>query len=264
MSMDSATRIGLPEVMLGLIPGMGGCVRLPRKIGLAGALDLILTGKNLNGERAVKAGLAEAALPKENFQESALRWVKANLAALKKGQRLAKEPSSVAWAGTIGTLMEKTPVGRAVILKKAREGVMSKTQGHYPAPIEAIEVMGAIGAAYGDRVRGKARDHAMAREAQGFGKLAVTDISRNLVRIFFMTEGVKKSKGLPRGMEAPAALGPSGGGFGAGVMGGGIAQLFAEKDASDPHEGSSTPRHWPGDSVGLADLPEAGSAQENQ
>jgi len=86
MSNDPSARIGLPEVMLGLIPGMGGCIRLPRKVGIATALDMILTSKTLPGDRAVKAGLAEVLLPKENFIESALRWSKVNLGALKSGK----------------------------------------------------------------------------------------------------------------------------------------------------------------------------------
>ncbi|MGK5083751.1 3-hydroxyacyl-CoA dehydrogenase NAD-binding domain-containing protein [Bdellovibrionota bacterium FG-1] len=230
MSNDPATRIGLPEVMLGLIPGMGGCVRLPRKIGLVGALDLILTGKTLTAERAVKAGLAEAFLPKEDFQESALRWTKTNLKALKEGERLAKEPKLGGMGGTLGTFMEKTPMGRGVILKKAREGVLSKTRGHYPAPLEAIAVLDDGHAAYGDRIRGAGRDQAMIREAKGFGRLATTEISKNLIRIFFMTEVVKKSKGLSSGATAEAHTVRVGGVLGAGVMGGGIAQLFADKD----------------------------------
>jgi 3-hydroxyacyl-CoA dehydrogenase/enoyl-CoA hydratase/3-hydroxybutyryl-CoA epimerase len=233
MATDNATRIGLPEVMLGLVPGMGGCVRLPRKVGLAGALDLILTGKTLTAERAVKAGLAEAALPKENFQESAIRWTKANLDALKGGKRLAREPKLGGMGGTIGTLMEKTPVGRGVIFKKAREGVLSKTRGQYPAPLEAIDVLQSTGAAYGpEKIRGAGRDQAMAREAKGFGKLASTDVSKNLIRLFFLTEGVKKSKGLPAGVSAEAKVVRTAGVLGAGVMGGGIAQLFAEKNVT--------------------------------
>jgi 3-hydroxyacyl-CoA dehydrogenase/enoyl-CoA hydratase/3-hydroxybutyryl-CoA epimerase len=230
MSSDPATRIGLPEVMLGLLPGMGGCVRLPRKVGLATALDMILTGKTLTAERAFKAGLAEASIPKENFVESALKWTAANLDALKAGRRLAREPKLGGMGGTIGTLMEKTPVGRNVIFKKAREGVMSKTRGQYPAPLEAIDVLQEGGAAYGDKIRGAAREQALAREAKGFGRLAATDISKNLIRLFFLTEGVKKSKGLPAGVEAPAKVVRNAAVLGAGVMGGGIAQLFADKN----------------------------------
>ena len=232
MSNDSAARIGLPEVLLGVIPGMGGCVRLPRKVGLATALDMILTGKTLNGERAAKAGLAEACLPKENFEKAAFAWVAKNLDALKAGKRLAKEPKLGGMGGAVGTVMEKTPMGRMVIFKKAREGVLAKTKGHYPAPLEAIDTLQATHAAYGERIKGKAREKAMEREAEGFGRVAATDISKNLIRIFFLTEAVKKSKGVAGASTGKSKPVRAAAVLGAGVMGGGIAQLFAEKDIS--------------------------------
>lgn len=229
MSDDPAARIGLPEVNLGIVPGTGGCIRLPRKVGLAGALDLILTGKMLNGDRAFKAGLIDGFLPRQNFQESTLRWVKTNLSALRSGKRLAREPKLGGAGGPVGAMMEKTPIGRMVIFSQARKGVLSKTKGHYPAPFEAIRVIQGSGTGYGIRLEGKARDEALAIEARAFGRLAVTDVSRNLVRLFFLTEAVKRSKGVERGSEARARPVRSGAVLGAGVMGGGIAQLFAEK-----------------------------------
>lgn len=227
MSNDPAARIGLPEVNIGVIPGMGGCVRLPRKVGLAGALDLILTGKTLPGDRAVKAGLAEAALPKENFDGSVITWVKQNLSKLKSGERIAKEPKLGGMGGLVGTTLEKTPFGRAFILRKAREGVLSKTRGQYPAPLEAIQVLSDTGARYAEKLRGQARDEAMDREGRGFGKMAATSISKNLIRLFFLTEAVKKSKGVTGDVKSVKVT--SAGVLGAGVMGGGIAQLYAEK-----------------------------------
>ena len=232
MSNDSSARIGLPEVMLGLVPGMGGCIRLPRKVGLATALDMILTGKTLTGERALKAGLVEACLPKESFEDSALNWVIRNLFELKKGTRLARPPKLGGMGGPVGTVMEKTPLGRSVILKKAREGVLSKTKGQYPAPIEAIEIIHQTGGAYGEKISGAERTEGMKREADGFGRLAVTDVSKNLIRLFFLTEAVKKSKGLPEGRAVDTRPVEHAAVLGAGVMGGGIAQLFAEKAIS--------------------------------
>ncbi len=208
---------------------MGGCIRTPRKVGIATALDLILTGKTLSGDRAYKAGLIEAVLPKENFEASAFQWVKKNLKALASGERLAKEPKLGGMGGTMGKLMESTPIGKSIIFKKAREGVLARSKGHYPAPIEAIDVIQSTGGCYGPKLRGKQREGAMAREARGFGKMAVTDVSRNLVRLFFMTEAVKKSKGLPPGVAAHPKKVQSGAVLGAGVMGGGIAQLLADK-----------------------------------
>lgn len=230
MSTDSATRIGLPEVMLGLIPGMGGCVRLTRKVGLATSLDMILTSKSLNAERAFKAGLIEAAIPAENFIEQAFRWTVSQLGALKSGRRLAKEPKLGGMGGPIGSAMEKNFIGRKIILKKAREGVMAKTRGNYPAALEVLDVLAETGAQYGDKIRGSARDSAMAREAEGFGRAAATPVSKNLIQIFFLTEAVKKSKGLPEGAQATPKPIRLAGVLGAGVMGGGIAQLMADKD----------------------------------
>jgi 3-hydroxyacyl-CoA dehydrogenase/enoyl-CoA hydratase/3-hydroxybutyryl-CoA epimerase len=230
MSTDGAARIGLPEVNIGVIPGMGGCVRLPRKVGIATALDLILTGKTLPGDKAAKAGLAEVCLAKENFDPAVETWVKQNLKRLQSGERIAKEPKLGGAGGLIGSALEKTPFGRAFILKKAREGVMSKTRGQYPAPLEAIQVLSDTSAKYESKIRGKERDQAMEREARGFGKMAATSISKNLIRLFFLTEAVKKSKGVSGDFKtvpvrAAAVLG-------AGVMGGGIAQLYADKGIS--------------------------------
>jgi 3-hydroxyacyl-CoA dehydrogenase/enoyl-CoA hydratase/3-hydroxybutyryl-CoA epimerase len=241
MSDASFAKIGLPEVQLGILPGMGGTLRMPRKVGLATALDLILNGKSLSGDRAVKAGLAEAVLPEEAFQDSAHRWAKTNLARLKSGERIAKEPKLGGMGGTMGSVMEHTPMGRAVIFKKAREGVMSKTRGHYPAPLEIIDVLQHNGYSVGPKLKGAAREQAQAREAQGFGKLVVTDVSKNLIRLFFLTEGVKKSKGLPPGVTANPRDVKSGGVLGAGVMGGGIAQLLADRGVSARMKDIATP-----------------------
>ncbi len=230
MSDDSNARIGLPEVMLGIIPGMGGCVRLPRKVGLVTALEMILASKNLNGERAYKAGLAEAVLPKENFEQSVFAWVRANLSALKAGDRIAKKPKLAGTGGPLGVLMEKTPIGRAIMLKKARDGVLAKTKGNYPAPLEAIEVLSDTSGCFGSKLRGQDRQKAMEREARGFGRCADTEVSRNLIQVFFLTEGVKKSKGVSAESGVTARTVRSSAVLGAGVMGGGIAQLFADKN----------------------------------
>ena len=231
MSNDSAAKVGLPEVLLGLLPGMGGCIRLPRKVGLATALDLILTGKTLNGERALKAGLIEACLPKENFNASVMQWVATHFAGLKAGKRLAREPKLGGMGGRLGQVLESAP-GRYLIFKKAREGVLSKTKGHYPSPLEILSVLESTFKGWGPKWRGSARQEAMIREAQAFGKVAATPVSKNLIRLFFMTEAVKKSKGVEHsGLDSlqevsvdQAAV------LGAGVMGGGIAQLFADKN----------------------------------
>jgi 3-hydroxyacyl-CoA dehydrogenase/enoyl-CoA hydratase/3-hydroxybutyryl-CoA epimerase len=230
MSNSPAARIGLPEVLLGLLPGAGGSVRLPRKVGLATALDMILTGKTLTGDRAYKSGLVEACLPKEDFLGSVHRWVEKNISKLQAGERLGKEPVLGGMGGAIGSVLEHTPMGRTLMLNKAKDGVLSKTKGKYPAPLEAISVIRDTGGSYGKKLRGKSRESALEREARGFAKLVMSPESANLIRLFFMTESVKKSNGVPPDAVVAPKNVSSGGVLGAGVMGGGIAQLFAEKN----------------------------------
>lgn len=229
MSNQPQARIGLPEVLLGIIPGMGGCVRLPRKVGIATAMDMILTGKTLTGERAAKAGLADACLVRENFEDNAFRWVKTNLSKLRRDTRLAREPKLGGMGGLFGKLLELNPVGRAFVFSQARKGVMTKTRGQYPAPLEAIRTLQDTGAKYGPKLKGKLRDRALIREAEGFGKAWATDASKNLIRLFFLTETVKKSTGVAGGKSDDAKKVTTAGVLGAGVMGGGIAQLLADK-----------------------------------
>ncbi len=227
MSNDSATKIGLPEVMLGLLPGMGGCVRLPRKIGLAGALDMILSSRQIKAEQALKMGLIEGTVTAEQFLPGVIAWTKKNLEALKSGRRLAREPRLGGMGGAMGSVLESA-VGRGIVFGKARDGVMSKTRGKYPAPLEVIQVIRSGGVGYGEgKLRGDKRDRALAIEAAGFGRLAASDVSRSLINLFFLTEVVKKSKGVEGG-RGPASIHQAAV-LGAGVMGGGIAQLFADR-----------------------------------
>jgi 3-hydroxyacyl-CoA dehydrogenase/enoyl-CoA hydratase/3-hydroxybutyryl-CoA epimerase len=231
MSRDSAAKIGLPEVLLGLLPGMGGCVRLPRRVGLANALDLILTGKTLNAERAAKIGLCDAVIEKEDFETAAVGWVTRNFAALSRGERLGKKPALGGGApGPLGSALEHTPMGRAFMLSKAKEGVLKKTKGQYPSPLEIISVMKDTGGCFGEKLRGQAREVAMAREAQGFGRCAASEVSKYLIGLFFLTEAVKKDNGLGKSQEGEGRRVGGAAVLGAGVMGGGIAQLLAEKE----------------------------------
>ena len=229
ISNDPSARIGLPETLLGVVPGMGGCVRMPWKVGIATALDLILSGKTLTGEKAYKAGLADGCIQKENFEANAIQWVVSNLEKLKRGERIAKEPKLGGMGGMMGALLENNPVGRSVVFKKARQGVLSKTKGQYPAPMEAIGVIEEIGTGYQANFRGKERAKAMLREAEGFGRMAATEVSKNCIRLFFLTEGIKKANGLTAGKSADTKKISSAAVLGAGVMGGGIAHLLADK-----------------------------------
>lgn len=229
MSSHPQARIGLPEVLLGFVPGMGGCLRLPQKIGLAQALDFILSGKTVSGEKAFQVGLAEAFLPWQNFETSVIQWVLMHLEALQQGKRLAKVPRLGKIGGLLGTWLE-SPLGRPTLFRQTKAEVLKRTRGHYPAPLEAVAVLEEMGTHYGSKKRGPERAKALQIEAKAFSQLAVTEISQHLVRLFFLTEKTKKE---PVGLGAfEAARIEQAAVLGAGVMGGGIAQLFAEKNIS--------------------------------
>ncbi|HUE77980.1 MAG TPA: 3-hydroxyacyl-CoA dehydrogenase NAD-binding domain-containing protein [Longimicrobiales bacterium] len=205
------TKIGLPEVRLGILPGFGGTTRLPRLIGLVAASDLILTGRDVDARKAEKLGLIH-----ERMHQGAL-YDRARRLALE----LAGGESAPTHArpGLAQRALEATPLGRRVILSQARKQVLKQTGGHYPAPLRAIEVMRASA--------GKPLERALAIEAEALGELVVTDISKNLIHVFRLMEDAKKAAPAaePRPVERVAVLG-------AGVMGGGVAQLLAYRGLS--------------------------------
>jgi 3-hydroxyacyl-CoA dehydrogenase / enoyl-CoA hydratase / 3-hydroxybutyryl-CoA epimerase len=212
---DPRTSIGLPEVMLGLVPGAGGTQRLPRLVGLAAALDLILTGRALRAPRALRAGLVDEVCPAPIL----LAVAKKAALALAEGRLRPRRPGI--------PLRER--LLRPVIVSRALSSVRAKTGGHYPAPPEAVELVR----------RGTATTLAqgLKLEAAAFGRLAAGDVSRRLVSVFFATRDVKKDAGYPEG--TPAADVAKLGVLGAGLMGAGIAGAAADagvpvrlKDAS--------------------------------
>ncbi|HEX6037981.1 3-hydroxyacyl-CoA dehydrogenase NAD-binding domain-containing protein [Longimicrobium sp.] len=204
------TKLGLPEVQLGIIPGAGGTARLPRLIGLRGALDLMLTGKQLDARRALKAGIVDEVVPAPILLEVAGRQAMA-LAARKLQPRAAR-PS-----GSPDRVENLLPMKR-LIFSKARQGVMSKTHGLYPAPLRLLKVV--------ERGIDKSVDEALDLEAKAFGELAVTPEARSLVHVFFTSTAAKNDPGL----ETPAKANPIDqvAIVGAGFMGAGIAATSAE------------------------------------
>jgi 3-hydroxyacyl-CoA dehydrogenase/enoyl-CoA hydratase/3-hydroxybutyryl-CoA epimerase len=205
---DARTVVGLPEVLLGLIPGAGGTQRLPRLIGLRAALDLILTGRSLKAPRALRSGIVDEVVP-------APVLVKAAHAA---AVRLAggKAPSSHPGISVTERLL------RPVIFRKARASVREKTGGHYPAPPAAIDVV-EKGTA-GPLARG------LEIEARAFGALAVSDVSRALVSVFLATQEIKKDAGYPEGTQPREVRKLAV--VGAGLMGAGIATAAADAGAN--------------------------------
>ncbi len=205
------TKMALPEVNLGIFPGWGGTQRLPRLIGLPIALDMILTGRSIDGKRAWKYGLADKLIPKEWVNESARSF--ANEIAGTKTNRYLKRRKGK-------TVLERSPAGRALIFSKAKKTVLKKTQGHYPAPLKAIT---AIRKGYRKPIA-----KGLEIEAQYVAPLIRSPIAKNLISIFFWTEAIKKENGVDNPEITPAEI-KQVGLLGAGVMGGGIAQLMANR-----------------------------------
>ncbi|HEY0556588.1 MAG TPA: 3-hydroxyacyl-CoA dehydrogenase NAD-binding domain-containing protein [Thermoanaerobaculia bacterium] len=202
------TKMGLPEVRLGILPGWGGSTRLPRRIGIAEALDLILTGKTVVGRKALKLGLIDALLPDARFLDTLRDFALERMDAPRRADDEAFDFKEL--------LLEKNPLGRKILFDQARKKTLETTRGHYPAPLRAIEVV-KVGIEDGPRAGFDA-------EARAVAELATSRTAKNLIHVFRLTEEAKKETGLPgaapREVHSTAVLG-------AGVMGGGIAQLIA-------------------------------------
>ncbi len=214
------TVLGLPEVQLGLIPGAGGTQRLPRQIGLTAALDMILTGKNVRGRKALSLGLVD-----ELVHPSILRTV-----AIQRAREVAegRRKSDRFRGGVKGFVLDRNPAGRALVLRQAREKTLEKSRGHYPALLAAIEVVAAgytKGAAHGYR-----------EESRRFGEMAMTDVSKQLIFLFFATSALKKDSGVdpeqypevPVSSFEPLPVEKIGI-LGAGFMGAGIATVAVQQ-----------------------------------
>ncbi|HKF41705.1 MAG TPA: 3-hydroxyacyl-CoA dehydrogenase NAD-binding domain-containing protein [Thermoanaerobaculia bacterium] len=217
MSDSPKAKIGLPEVRLGLFPAWGGCSRLPRLVGLQKALDLILTGKQLDARRARRIGLVDEAVPAAIFDEFARRF------AREKMGRRKPRPGRRGPGGVSSWALEGNPVGRKVVLKAARDKILETTGVHYPAPLEALAV---IEESYGLSI-----EAALEIENRRIANVFGGEVQRNLLSIFFWTEAIKKESGVDDPAVVPRKVARAGV-LGAGVMGGGIAQLAAEKGIS--------------------------------
>jgi len=213
---DSPTvLIGLPEVQLGIIPGFGGTQRLPRLISLERALPMILTGKSVNAAKARRIGLGDAVVPPPLLLREAAWFARQDK---QRGRRVAPEDRSPGrrvrrW------LMEKNPLGRKLVYRQAAAQVARSTGGHYPAPVKALDaVRRGLAKKLGDGLR---------LEADLVADAVVSPQSRNLVGIFFLRQAARRERADAEPVRVRRL-----GVLGAGVMGGGIAQLGAQRRLS--------------------------------
>ncbi|EMM2466399.1 fatty acid oxidation complex subunit alpha FadJ [Raoultella ornithinolytica] len=200
---DEKTRLGLPEVQLGLLPGSGGTQRLPRLIGVSGALEMILTGKQLRARQALKAGLVDEVVPQSILLQTAVE--------------LALKGRPASRSMPIRERVLAGPLGRNLLFRLVGKKTRQKTQGNYPAAERILQVI-ENGLAHGC-------SSGYAEEARAFGELAMTSQSQALRSIFFASTDLKKDRG------ADAQAGPLNriGILGGGLMGGGIAYVTACK-----------------------------------
>ncbi|HEX5755083.1 MAG TPA: 3-hydroxyacyl-CoA dehydrogenase NAD-binding domain-containing protein [Arenimonas sp.] len=198
-SNEESTRIGLPEVKLGIYPGWGGSVRAPRLIGAPAAMDLMLTGRSLSASAAKAMGLVDKVVEPAMLLD----------AAVKLAQRGAERPfkqRALAWAtNTWPARQLLAPQMLKQVARKARKD-------HYPAPFALIETWRRSG--------GQPVSAALRAEARSVVKLAQTPTARNLIRVFFLMDRLKGLGGKEHGIEKVHVIG-------AGVMGGDIAAWCA-------------------------------------
>lgn len=213
VSDNPAVKIGLPETTLGILPGFGGTWRLPRLIGMSQALPMVLTGRTVDGARAFKLGLADGYYPKAFLGDAADAFIRA---IVKPGARKTIIKKRKAKRQNMN-LFDGNPIGRLIVAAAAKNEMMKRTRGRYPAQIEALRT-----------VRGNySRTYAaaMKKEREAFARLAVSDTAKKLIALFFTGEALKKDHRADnvRGIESAAVLG-------AGKMGGGIAWLISNAE----------------------------------
>lgn len=207
------TVLALPEVQLGLIPGAGGTQRLPKRVGLQVALDMILTGKNVRAKKALQENLVD-----ELVHPSILKKV-----AVQRAKELAsgklERNRDVRKHGAKEILLDDNPIGRAVVFRQAKEMTQKKSKGQYPALFAAIDAMQA---SYSGT-----EAHGFAEEARLFGEMAMTPVCKQLMFLFYATTSLKKDAGVPAGVKARAVdrIGVLGTGF----MGAGIASITVQQ-----------------------------------
>jgi 3-hydroxyacyl-CoA dehydrogenase / enoyl-CoA hydratase / 3-hydroxybutyryl-CoA epimerase len=212
------TMIGLPEVSLGLIPGWGGTQRAPRLLGLIEGLNLILSAKPLKAQKAYKVHLVDALAAWEFKDEKAKEFVRNILTPQGKKQVMDRRKPR----GLKHWLLEANPLGRAFVYYKAKKDVLNRTKGQYPSPLLALDVVKESYTLPLDQGL-KVEQNAILKSINNG-----SDIARNLIGLFFVSEALKKDPGV-NGEVKPEVIERTGV-LGAGVMGSGIAWLFSNYD----------------------------------
>ncbi|XP_037977097.2 trifunctional enzyme subunit alpha, mitochondrial [Plutella xylostella] len=221
---DSKTGFGLPEVMLGLLPGGGGTQRMPKLTSIPTTLDLALTGKTVKADKAKKLGIVDLIVsplgpgngtPAENTARY-LEHVAVMVAKEITAGRIKIDRSKKGLVNKITETVMGFDFIKDIIFKKAKEQVMKASRGLYPAPLKILEVVRTgvdKGAAAGYEA-----------EAQAFGELAMTPQSKGLIGLFRGQTECKKNRFGKAQVDVKTI-----GVLGAGLMGAGIVQVSIDK-----------------------------------
>merc|ERR1739848_717696 len=220
------TGLGVPEVMLGLLPGGGGTQRLPKLTGLPNTLDMALTGKTLKAKKAKSVGLVDmvvdalgpglepADVTTRNYLETVAKQIARDLG---DGKMKLPDRKPKTMMKKIENFAFGIPQVKDYVFKTAKGKVMKQTNGLYPAPLKILEVIR-------EGVDKGAEKGGYAAESKGFGELTVTNESKALIGLFHGQTECKKNK-----YGKPAKPSQTIGVLGAGLMGAGIAQVSVDK-----------------------------------
>lgn len=207
---DATTSIGLPETKLGIMPGFGGCVRLPRVIGADSAMEIITQGKACRADEALKVGLLDAVVDTASLRQSAIQTVEQAADGVTEWKARREQKISALTLSKTEAMMSFT---------MAKGLVFQKAGPHYPAPMAAVTAI--------EEAAHSARNNALDVERKYFVKLAKSEEAKSLVGLFLNDQYIKglakKSAKSASKDTARAAV------LGAGIMGGGIAYQSALK-----------------------------------
>lgn len=211
VSHDPKTKLGLPETQLGIVPGFGGTQRLPHRVGVPAALDMILTGRLVKARSAERMGLVDDCVCPFKLEQEAKRYA-LELADGKPRRNAKRRRGLVRALGRVGFV-------RRFMLARARAAVMQRTAGVYPAPLRALALV--------DLAFSSDREAAFVAEATAVGDLLAGDVAHRLVELFLLMERLKRRGADGRGLRPGDLVGV----VGAGVMGAGIAKAFLDRGA---------------------------------
>jgi 3-hydroxyacyl-CoA dehydrogenase/enoyl-CoA hydratase/3-hydroxybutyryl-CoA epimerase len=229
---DPKTRLGLPEVKLGLMPAANGLLRVAERAGLRVAIDLGLTGRSLPPRKAQALGLVDEVVDPTNALDAACRLALRLVVQPRLRKHLPEKRARVRHEGrplerlraADRLLLEKNAIGRTMLFRRARAAAAGETRGHYPAADRMLDVL--------ERYGKKGFRAAAELEARLFGELVVSETSHRLVELFFATTATRKDLGVDeeerdRAQPFPVACV---GVIGAGLMGAGIACVTVQAD----------------------------------